>query len=79
MLFKLVYIVVLDNGCYIIVEGYFVDVKLGGEGEIEVNDVMVMDVDVSVNNGIIYIINKVLMFILGKRIFLESLYSIFKL
>lgn len=69
----------MDNGCYIIVEGYFVDVKLGGEGEIEVNDVMVMDVDVSVNNGIIYIINKVLMFILGKRIFLESLYSIFKL
>lgn len=71
MLPKPIYTAALDNGRYTTVEGHFVDVKLGGEGEIEVNDAMVTDADVSANNGIIHTINKVLMPISGKRIFSE--------
>ena len=79
MLPKPIYTAALDNGRYTTVEGHFVDIKLGGEGEIEVNDAMVTSADVSANNGIIHTINKVLMPISGKKIFSESLYSTLKL
>lgn len=65
MLFKLIYLVVLDNKWYIIVEGYFLDVRIKGEKEILVNDVFVIDVDISGNNGVIYVIGKVFMFVFG--------------
>ena len=67
MLPKPIYTAALDNGRYTTVEGHFVDVKLGGEGEIEVNDAMVTDADVSANDGIIHTINKVLMPVSGKN------------
>lgn len=81
MLPKPIYTAALDNGRYTTVEGHFVDIKLGGEGQIEVNDAMVTDADVSANNGIIHTINKVLMPVSGKKIFSEeiSLHSTLKL
>lgn len=66
MLPKPIYSAVLDNGRYTTVEGHFVDVKLRG-GEIEANDAMVKDADITANNGIIHTINKVLMPVSGKK------------
>ena len=81
MLPKPIYTAALENGRYTTVEGHFVDVKLGGEGEIEVNDAKVTNADVSANNGIIHIIDKVLMPVSGKKNILRknSLYSTLKL
>ena len=67
MLPKPIYTAAMDNGRYTTVEGHFVDVKLGGEEEVEVNDAMVTDADVSADNGIIHTINKVLMPVSGKK------------
>ena len=68
MLPKPLYSAVLDNGRYTTVEGHFVDIKLRGGGEIEANDAMVKDADITANNGIIHTINKVLMPVSGKKI-----------
>ena len=67
MLPKPTYTAALDNGRYTTVEGHFVDVKLSGEGQMEVNDAKVANADVSANNGIIHTIDKVLMPVSGKK------------
>lgn len=66
MLPKPVYTAALNNGRFTTAEGHFVDVKVGEEGDVTVNDASVMDADISANNGIIHTINKVLMPVSGK-------------
>lgn len=65
MLPKPLYTSAMDNGRYVTVEGHFVDIKTGGEEEVTVNDATVTDADISGSNGVLHVIDKVLMPVSG--------------
>ena len=65
MLPKPLYTSAMDNRRFVTVEGHFVDIKTGGEEEVTVNDATVTDADISGTNGVLHVIDKVLMPVSG--------------
>ena len=69
MLRKPTYSAAFKGGRFPTVEGHFIDVRVGDEGEVTVNDAKVTDVDISASDGIIHAIDKVLMPVSGDWLF----------
>ena len=77
MLPKPLYISAMDNGRFVTVEGHFVDIKTGGEEEVAVNDATVTDADISGTNGVLHVIDKVLMPVSG-TLATQNIYNCFE-
>ena len=77
MLPKPLYTSAMDNGRFVTVEGHFVDIKTGGEEEVTINDGTVTDADISGTNGVLHVIDKVLMPVSG-TLATQNIYSYFE-